>query len=483
MRTGDEYLISLRDQREVWHRGRQVNDVTAEPGMARGARTLALFLDRQHSAEWADRLSFRETNGSRSAMSFLIPKSAEDVRRRGIACYEWAKWSNGMFGRTPDYKNASLMAFAAAADFLNSGTGPTPTDFSANMRAYYEKARREDLVLTHTLVNPQFSAERLRQGLSSPEVALHLVEEKSDGIVVSGARLLATLGPLANDIEVFPSTLLKAAPENIPYAFAFTLPVATNGMRMLCRDSYDENKPLFDAPLSGRFEEMDAVVIFDNVFVPWHRVFMYKDPQLCNRAFAQTNAVIHMMHQVACAKLAKAEFIVGLLCAMAHASDKDKDAQVKGRIAEVMWMTETVRALLFSAEMQAEPDRYGNYIPKRQPLDTCRNLFPRFYPQMIEAIQMLGSSSLMATPAEADFNNPIAAAVEKYFELTNSSSRDRVALFRLAHDLSVSGFGGRQVLYERFFFGPQEIMASIYYDLYEKQPFMERVEQLIGSSG
>ena len=171
------------------------------------------------------------------------------------------------------------------------------------MRAYYEQARREDLVLTHTLVNPQFSAERLKQGLSSPEVALHLVEEKSDGIVVSGARLLATLGPLANDIEVFPSTLLKAAPENIPYAFAFTLPVATTGLRMLCRDSSDENKPLFDAPLSGRFEEMDAVVIFDNVFVPWHRVFMYQDPLLCNRAFAQTNAVVHMMHQVACASL------------------------------------------------------------------------------------------------------------------------------------------------------------------------------------
>lgn len=483
MRTGDEYLASLRDHREVWHRGRRINDVTEEPGMARGARTLANFLDRQHSPEWVERLSFGEPGGSRSAMSFLIPTSADDVRRRGIACYEWAKWSQGMFGRTPDYKNASLMAFAAAAEFLNSGMGPKPTDFSANMRAYYDKAKREDLVLTHTLVNPQFSAERLKQGLSSPEVALHLVEEKSDGIVVSGARLLATLGPLANDIEVFPSTLLKAAPENIPYAFAFTLPVATQGMRMLCRDSYDENKPLFDAPLSGRFEEMDAVVIFDNVFVPWHRVFMYQDPLLCNRAFAQTNAVIHMMHQVACAKLAKAEFIIGLLCAMAHASDKDKDAQVKGRIAEVMWMTETVRALLFSAEMQAEVDQYGNYMPKRQPLDTCRNLFPRFYPKMIEAIQMLGSSSLMATPAGADFNNEISAEVEKYFELTNSSSRDRVALFRLAHDLAVSGFGGRQVLYERFFFGPQEIMASIYYDLYDKQPFIERVEGLINSSG
>lgn len=479
LRSGADYLASLRDARDVWLHGLKVADVTTEPGLKRGAHTLAALLDRQASPEWTDTLSYADTDGTRSALSFLIPRSAEDVRRRGRAYYEWAKWSHGMFGRTPDYKNASVMAFAAAADFLNSGSAPRPADFAANMRAYYDEARRGDYVLTHTLVNPQFSAERVKQGLSSPEVALQVVDERSDGIVVHGARLLATLGPMANEIEVFPSTLLKAAPENIPYAFAFTLPVATRGLRMICRDSYDEGRSTFDTPLAARFEEMDAVVIFDRVFVPWERVFMYKDPLLCNRAFAETGAVIHMMHQVACAKLAKAEFIVGLLCAMAKASDKDKDPGVKGRIAEVMWMTETVRALLYSAEMQAHPDKWGNVVPLRQPLDTSRNLFPRFYPKMIEAIHMLGSSSLMATPAEADFGNGIAADVEKYFELTNASSRDRVALFRLAHDVAVSGFGNRQVLYERFFFGPQEIMAGIYFDLYDKSPLIERVDELL----
>lgn len=480
--SGADYLASLRDTREIWLRGKRVADVTREPGLARGAATLAGMLDRQRDTEPHDLLTFEE-HGERYALSFLIPRSAEDVRRRGSAFYEWAKWSHGMFGRTPDYKNASLTAFAAAADFLNSGDGPKPVDFAANMRRYYEDARHGDYVLTHTLVNPQFSAERVKQGLSSPEVALRVVSEDSNGIVVTGARLLATLGPLANEIEVFPSTLLRAAPENIPYAFAFTLPIATPGMRLLCRDAYDDNKPVFDAPLAGRFEEMDAVVIFDNVQVPWERVFMYKDPLLCNRAFAETGAVVHMMHQVACAKLAKAEFIVGLLCAMAHASGKDKDQNVKGHIAEAMWMTETVRALLFSAEAQAEQDQRGNWMPKRLPLDTSRNLFPRFYPKLVEAVHMLGSSSLMATPSAADFSNDLAADVERYFQLTNMSSRDRVALFRLAHDLAVSGFGNRQVLYERFFFGPQEIMAGIYYDLYDREPLMERVQSLLDAAG
>ena len=476
LRTGAEFLESLRDDREVWLRGRRVSDVTRESGLDRGLQTLASFLDRQHDPSLRDLLSFEE-GGERFAMSFLIPRTPEDVKRRGAAFYEWAKWSNGMLGRTPDYKNSSVMAFAGAAEFLNEGDGNR--DFAESMRSYYQEARRNDYVLTHTLVNPQFNAELAKQGRSSPEVALRIVKETDAGLVVKGARLLATLGPFANEIEVFPSTLLKAAKENIPYAIAFTLPIATPGLRLICRDSYDEGKSTFDAPLSSRFEEMDAVVVFDNVLVPWERVFMHQDPELCNRAFAETNAVVHMMHQVACGKLAKVEFIVGLLCAMAKAAGKDKDVNVKGQIAEVMWVAETVRALLYSAENQPEKDRWGMYIPLRRPLDTSRNLIPRLYPKLIDTLHMLGSSSLMATPCEADFSNEIAGDVEQYFGLTNLNSRDRVALFRLAHDLSISGFGNRQVLYERFFFGPQNVLAAIYYDLYDKDSMMDRVTELL----
>ena len=431
-----------------------------------------------HAPEQLAKLTSTEPGSDeRYNISFLQPRTQQDVLRRGAAFYEWAKWSNGMFGRTPDYKNASVMAFAAAADFLAGEGGRT--QFAENMRNYYELARTQDLVLTHTLVNPQFNAALAAQGKASPEVALQRVKETAAGIIVRGARLLATLGPHADEIEVFPSTLLKASPDNVPFAFAFTIPIDTKGLKLLCRDSYDEGKSTFDAPLASRFEEMDAVVIFDDVLVPWERVFLYEDPLLCNRAFAETNAVVHMMHQVACSKLAKAEFIVGLLCAMAQASGKDKDMNVKGQIAEAMWVVETIRALLFSAEQQAEQDKWGMYVPLRRPLDTSRNLFPKLYPKLIETVHMLGSSSLMATPCEADFSNEIAGDVERYFQLTNLESRDRVALFRLAHDVAVSGFGNRQVLYERFFFGPQNIMASIYYDLYDKDDMLDRVSLLL----
>lgn len=474
IRTGEQYLEGLRDGRDVWIHGEKVSDVTSHPGLSRGATTLANFMDRQFDAKFRERITYEE-NGKRYAMSHLIPKSKDDIVRRGEAFYEWATWSNGMFGRTPDYKNASVMAFAAGSTFLEQGR----PEFGENMRKYYEYVRSNDKVLTHTLVNPTFNHAQAKEGKYDSRVALQIVKETDAGIVVSGARLLATLGPHSDEIEVFPSTLLKASEENLPFAFAFAIPINTKGLRLICRDTYDHGKSQFDAPLASRFEEMDAVVTFKNVLVPWERVFMYRDPLMCNKAFAETNAVIHMMHQVVCGKLAKAEFFVGLLCAIAKATGKDKDMNVKGQIAEAMWIAESVRAFRYSGEQQAEQDKFGNFIPLRRPLDTSRNLFPKMYPRLVELVQMLGSSSLMATPGEADLTNDIADDVAKYFQTVNLQSEDRIALFRMAHDAAVSGFGNRQLLYERFFFGPQNVMASIYFDLYNKDDMMARVEELL----
>jgi 4-hydroxyphenylacetate 3-monooxygenase len=198
--------------------------------------------------------------------------------------------------------------------------------------------------------------------------------------------------------------------------------------------------------------------------------------------FAETNAVVHMMHQVVCGKLAKAEFIVGLLCAMARATGKDKDMEVKAQIAEAMWMAESVRAFRYAAEGQAHVDRWGAWVPLRRPLDTSRNLFPRMYPRLIELVQLLGSSSLMAIPCEADLGNELADDVRQYFQTVNLDSRDRIALYRLAHDVAISAFGSRQTLYERFFFGPPNVMASIYFDLYDRDAVIARVEALLAEA-
>ena len=483
IRSGKQYLEGLKDNRNVWMHGKKIKDVTKEPGLLRGCNTLASFFDNQHKSDHLNDITYLDDEGDRCGIAFKRPLSQEDIILKGKSYYKWATWSNGMFGRTPDYKNASLMSFAFAPSFLSKGIkGQGGVRMAENMLNYYNFVRKNDKVLTHTLVNPTYNHVLAAEGKFSKDVALHVVKETDDGIIVRGARLLATLGPLADEIEVFPSTVLKASDDNIPFAFAFAIPIATKGLKLICRDSFDTGKSNFDAPLASRYEEMDSVVIFDDVLVPWDRIFLYGEPHLCNVAFKESNAVVHMMHQVACGKLAKSEFIVGLLSAIVKASGRDNDLYSKGLIAEVMQMTETIRALLFSAEEQSHKDQHGNYIPLKTPLETSRNLFPRFYPRMIEILQMLGASSLIATPSEADFSNDISIDVQKYFQLANLESRDRVALFRLAHDVAISTFGNRQTLYERFFFGPPALMAAGYFDGYDKDKYIQRINEFLSSN-
>jgi 4-hydroxyphenylacetate 3-monooxygenase len=153
---------------------------------------------------------------------------------------------------------------------------------------------------------------------------------------------------------------------------------------------------------------------------------------------------------------------------------------VRDRIAEMIMTTETMRACLRAAEADAAVDKWGIFTPARAPLDTARNLFPRLYPRLVEIIQLNSSSSLMATPSAADFSNPAELPdIERYFAAADAGAKERVALYRLAWEVACSSFGGRQVLYERFFFGDPVRMASALVDNTDLKPLVERVRAFL----
>ena len=292
--------------------------------------------------------------------------------------------------------------------------------------------------------------------------------------------MLATLAPLSEELLVFPSTVLKAEPAAEPYALSFAIQCNAEGLKFLCRDTYDLGRSRFDHPLASRFDEMDAVVVFDNVLVPWERVFLCGDVARCNALYSGTGAVVHMMHQVAVKNVAKSEFILGLAARIAEASDAMSLPHVRDRIAEMIMTTETMRACLRAAEADAALDKWGVFTPSRAPLDTARNLFPRLYPRLVEIIQLNSSSSLMATPSAADFANPAELPdIDRYFGAADSGARERVALYRLAWEVACSSFGGRQVLYERFFFGDPVRMASALVDNTDLKPLSDRVRAFL----
>ena len=479
-RTGKEYLQGLRDRPpEVWVGGQRVEDVTSHPGFANGAKSVAALYDMQHDPQLRDELTYiSPTSGERVGLSFLSPTGLEDLELRRRMFYRWATYHGGMMGRTPDYMNAAFVAMASAAPFFDQDR----EGFGENVRRYYEYIREKDLCLTHTLVNPQRSRspQSYITDTLAEDVALKVIKETDAGIVVRGARVLATLGPLSDEIAVYPSRSHHTADNANQYAVSFSIPSNTPGLRYICRESFDYGRTPFDHPLGARFEEMDAVAIFDNVLVPWERVFLLGSVENCNNMTARTGWILHSFHQVVTRIVAKTEFLLGTASLMVETLGSGEQPHVQERIAEMVMNLEIIKALLRTAEVDAAPDEWGLFTPARFPLTVAENMYARsFYPRMIEIMQLLGSSSLMALPSQADFDSEIAGDVEHYLATDSSSALDRTKLFHLAWDISCSAFGSRSLHYERFFAGDLVRNAQIMYATYDRTPMMEAVKRFL----
>jgi len=309
----------------------------------------------------------------------------------------------------------------------------------------------------------------------------HVVREDDNGIVVRGARMLATIGPFADELLVFPSTVLRGTPEDKPYSFAFAVPVDAPGLTFIAREPFDYGRSHFDHPLGSRFDESDAVVIFDDVHVPYERCFTLGDPEVCNGFYTATDALQHMTHQVVARTTAKTEYMLGLTTLLVESIGIGQFQHVQADLAEIITTLETLRALGRAAEADAAVNAYGVCTPAWSPLNTARNLYPKLYQRFPEILRKLGASGLMATPTEADVVGGSAADIDTYLQAATLSGADRVRLFRLVWDTCASAFASRQALYEYYFFGDPVRTASAYVASYDKSPYVARVRDFLNS--
>lgn len=481
-RTGEQFLSRLRQNPpNLYIDGQRVEDPTTHPATRNMARSLAGLYDLQHDPRYRDLLTYEE-DGERYATSFMVPSSKDDLRRIGEAHRLRADYSLGTLGRAPDYMNTNVMAAGMASGYFeqgeNSGALGSGRNFGENMRRYAEYVRDNDLCLTHALTNPQVNRSKQVSELSDPYIAMGIVEETDAGVIVRGARMLATL-PIADEILIFPSTVLKENGDRSRYALGFGLPTNTKGLYFQCREPFDLGRSTEDHPLSSRFDEQDAFVIFDDVLVPWERVFLMYDMTLANQAYAKTDAVLHMAYQVVNQKIAKTEAILGVAQGIVETVGSGQFQHVQQKVSEIIVTLEIMKALQVAAVDGAALNCWGVMTPARGPLDAARNYYPAIYPRLNEIIQLLGASGIIMMPSKADREGPMATFIAKHLQAANASAEDRLRLFRLAWDLTLSSFGSRQNLYEKHFFGDPIRMSSALYEVYDKQPYVERVQRFL----
>lgn len=479
IRTGSEYLEGLRARpREVWLRGQRVEDVTTHPAFARPLRHTAALFDLQHDPRYTSVLTFVAENGQRASVAHLPTRTPEDLKKRAAAYRLFAEQTMGMMGRSPDFLGSLIHGFGESAELLE----PIGQRFAENLRAYARKVRDEDLFLTHAIITPQ--VDRTKSSNQQADEFLHLgiVRETDQGLVVRGARMLATMGPISDEVLVYSMAHQKAEDRN--YVFIFAMPLDTPGIRQICREPYDDGDRLpGNHPLGANFEDSDTLIIFDDVLVPWERVFAYNNVDVINRFHAANSGKNHSSHQAAVRGLVKLEFVIGLMMEVVKANGADKFLHVQQMVGECIHYMELMKSCLSRAVYEAEPTFLGRVRPPMLAVNTGRMLTARFYSRIVEILQTVGAGGMQMMPSIEDLDSPIASDIAKYYQgAGGTDSKRRISLFKMAWDVCGDAFGQRQVQYERYHLGdPVRNLANLFlnYDKAQCQRMVERAMDVV----
>ncbi|WP_433594927.1 4-hydroxyphenylacetate 3-monooxygenase, oxygenase component [Lysinibacillus xylanilyticus] len=467
--NGKDYINRLNQlNNEIWYDGKKIEGLLSEHSAFKGLiQSKADLYDLQHDPKIKDEMTFiSPVSGELIGLSYLQPKTKEDLIRRRKMIEHWARYSGGIMGRSPDYLNTVLMSFASSVSFFNNKDKCFPN----NLQAFYELARENDLSFTHTFITPQVNRSYIYIENTDEPIAAKVIDKNEEGIIIKGARLLATQGGLTDEVLVFSVGKFLF---NEDEAFAFSIPSNTKGLKFICRETFIGGQSSFNHPLSSRFEEMDSIVVFDNVLVPWNRVFYYSNAEVAGEFPIQSSFHSFTKHQVLTRQIVKTEFVLGIAELLIETINISEYQHIQEKMSEIIIGLETMKALLEKSENNAKLDEWGYMRPEIFPLQVAGNIFPKIYPRFTEIIQLIGASGMITLPTEKAFHSIIRNDLDFYLQGATKTAEERVKIFRLAWDLTMSSFGTRQTQYERYFFGDPIRLSS---DLYKKYPKNEYIK-------
>ncbi|MGQ0615488.1 MAG: 4-hydroxyphenylacetate 3-hydroxylase family protein [Acidimicrobiia bacterium] len=450
--TGDEYIESIRDGRDIFIYGDRIDDLTTHPAFRNPIRMTARLYDALHDPETKDELtSPTDTGNGGVTMSFFrAPHSREDLVHDRNAIAAWARLTYGWMGRSPDYKAAFLATLGANSDFYDP--------FQDNAKRWYKESQENVQFWNHAIIHPPVDRDRPPDEVE--DVFVHVEEERDDGLVVSGAKVVATGSALThyNFIAHYGIPLKKKK-----FALVCTIPMGAPGMKLICRPSYTMQSAVmgspFDYPLSSRLDENDTIFILDKVKIPWENVFVYGDIEKANNFFPGSGFLPRFTFH-GCTRLAvKLDFITGLLLKAVEITGTKDYRGVQARIGEVIAWRNMFWAI--TEAMAADPIPWidGTVLPNVNYGMAYRWFMTIGYPRVKEIIEQdLGSGLIYLNSHARDFkNDEIRPYLDKYVRGSGGiDAEERVKLMKLMWDAVGTEFGSRHELYERNYAGNHE---------------------------
>ena len=470
---GREYLESLRDRREVYIYGERVKDVTTHPSSRNAARSIARLYDALHAPETRDALTMVDRHGIRTHRFFTPSYSPQELLAAREAITIWARMTYGFMGRTPDYKAAFMATLGAMPEFY--------APYTENSLAWYKRYASKGFFLNHVLINPPI--DRKKPVHEVGDVFVHVVKERDDGIIVRGAKMLATGSALTHATFVAQNSavhLEKGKAED--FALVFIAPMDAPGCKLICRPSYEAkaHSP-FDYPLSSRFDENDAVAIFDNTFIPWENVLVYRDIERAGRFYAASGFLNRYNLQAGTRLGVKLDLMCGLLAKGLAANGTEDFRGVQTLLGEVVAWRNLIWALTTAMCLDPQSGPGNSVMPKLEYASTLRLFSTMAWPRVKEVFEtILGGAPIVTPSSRLDLKNPaLRPFLDQYYRGSDSSAAERIKLFKLIWDTIGTEFGGRHEIYERNYSGNNEQMRLDVLSFAKQRGIMDACAKLV----
>jgi 4-hydroxyphenylacetate 3-monooxygenase len=478
VKDGAHHLQSLRDGRNIFINGARVDDVTAHRAFRNSAQTVASLYDFQAAPQNIELMTYRSPDtGERVNRAWQLPTNYGELVERRKALEVWAGLHFGFMGRSPDHVASCVAAMVMGIELFEQYDRAR----AHAVRDYYRHSRDNDLFLSYVIVNPQADQTKAPHQQTDPHLVLGVVDEDAAGITVRGAKMLATSGVMSNELLVSCIQPLRTGDER--YAVSLAVPMNAKGLKVLSRKSYEEAAvSVFDNPLSSRFDESDAVVYFDDVKVPWERVFINQNIEMTAKQFHATPVHVYQNYQCQIRLLVKMRFLAALARKTTEIISTSNFPQVREALGQLAAEVGLVEGLLHG--MEAKGSMFGNYfIPDRALLYSAQVLTQQLYPKVIHTLRELaGAGPIMLPSSVEDFANPeLADIIDKTQKSSAVSPAEKVKFFKLAWDAVGSEFASRHLQYEIFYNGAAFVTRGHAYETFDWSKGAALVERMLAS--
>ena len=477
IKTGAQHIASIRDGREVYLDGQRVSDPTTHPAYRSAIGSIGKMFDFQSAPEHRDLMTFETETGTRANRIWELPSSYEALVKRRKGLEAWTELHAGFMGRAPDHVASCIAGMYMGLEVFEG----YDADRARALADYFRYARDNDLYLTYVIINPQADRSKSAAQQADPFLSAGVVDRDAEGITVRGAKMLATGGIMAN--EVFVTCIQPLQPGDERYAISFAVPMNIKGLKILSRKSYEAAAPsVFDNPLASRFDENDAVLYFDDVKVPWDRVFIIDNIDMCQKQFHATPAHVYQNYQAMIRLSVKLRFLAGIALRTAETNGIVGFPQVREMLGQVAAEVSMVEALVVAMETKGQ-QRGAYFVPDRQMLYSAQVITQQLYAKINNALRELAGGGMIMLPSSVkDFENPeLAKLIDKTQQSPAASAADKVKFYKLAWDAVGSEFASRHSQYEMFFAGATFVTKGHAFRSYDWKSASSLLDQMLSS--